>query len=275
MTHTRILYWTKGVGEKRQKHDHVFKSLVLKTRKEAERYLEWGSPGNALIAEAQGLSKYGVLEDWKVSKVKVLSDLALEALPQFQQIEAETEAFKQEARDARKQKKQFEKQLEEVKADTRDRLEKCGWGSLTDEEFSWFVAQGKKDFYFRPSAEDIKAQYAKDHAKQTKTPDKFEGFEELRSTNGWLDPYGKYYPVGGFAQHSAWASDYLRDQKIKDEDEIGGRYPYEILEDLGWLRVMDWGAATGIRFGYCKEPTHDQKETLQLFCALHKVPYTF
>jgi len=272
MSHTRVLYWTKAAGEKRLKHDYVFTDLELKTRKEAEDYLDFGKPGNFLIAEAQGLSKYGILEDWRVIKAKVITDDYLDALPEIRKVEDGIEKLRQNARDTHKETRKIIKQTEALQADTRKELERVGWGSLTDEEFEWHYQTGHTNCYFVPSAIQIKSDYAEAQRRITKEKDPFEGFEELRTTNGWLSPDGHYFPVEGFAEHNKWASDYLFRQKFEFDDDDRG-YDYEKLQDLGWLRVMDWGAGTKLKFGYSKTPTHDQKETLQLFCALHKIKF--
>jgi hypothetical protein len=273
MTHTRVLYWTKAVGEKRIKHDYVFTGVELKTRKDAADYLDFGKPGNFLIAEAQGLSKYGILQDWKVTKSQVISDEYLDSLDEIRRAEDGLEALRQQARDSRKETRKLIKRTEELNALNRKELERIGWGSLTEEEFEWFYKTGNKTCYFIPSASQIKSDYALAQTKLYQAPDAFAGFEELRHTNGWLDPYGKYFPVDGFAEHNNWASNYLFRQNSEFSDADRG-YAYEKLQDLGWLRVMDWGGSTKIQFGYSKTPTHDQKETLQLFCALHKIEYT-
>jgi hypothetical protein len=166
------------------------------------------------------------------------------------------------------------REIEDLDKSTKRELARFRWESLTPEELKWFQGQGKTSFFFLPSAQDIKAQYSQAMKGITNEPDKFEGFEELRSTNGWLNPYGKYYPVGGFAQHDKWAGEYMDEHGIERSHRFGG-YDYEVLEELGWMRIMDWGAGTKINFGHGKEPNHDQKETLYLFCALHKIDNPF
>jgi hypothetical protein len=274
MKHTRVLYWTKGVGEKREQREHVFENLSFKSAKEVDEYMSWGQPGNFLIEDALCLSKHGALENWKVTKVYTLSDEDLESLDEIRRVEAEYKKYKKETRDLKRDTERMRREIDELDKSTKKELERLGLGSLTPEELKWFVDQGKTSFYFRPSAADIKAQYSAAHAKETNEPDKFEGFEELRSTNGWLSPEGRYYPVGGFAQHDKWAGEYMREHGIKENERYGG-YDYEVLESMGWMRVMDWGAGTKMNFGHQKQPTHEQKETLYLFCALHKVDNPF
>lgn len=44
---------------------------------------------------------------------------------------------------------------------------------------------------------------------------------------------------------------------------------------MEWIRIMDWRTKTSISFGNYANPTHDQKETIALFCALHKIDNPF
>lgn len=271
MKHTRVLYWTKGVGEKREYHDYVFYNLTFKNANEVDTYMNWGHPGNWIIEEALFLSKHGALENWKVTKVQILSEEDFENLDQIRRIEAETKKFKKETWDLKRDTQRMRKEIEELDKASKSILSKFHWESLTPEELKWFQNQGKTSFYFIPSAQDIKAQYSQAMSQETHEPDKFAGFEELRSTNGWLNPYGKYYPVGGFAQHNKWAGEYMREHGIEGNKHFGD----EVLENMGWMRIIDWGAGTKINFGHGKEPNHDQKETLYLFCALHKIDNPF
>jgi hypothetical protein len=105
MKHTRVLYWTKGIGEKRENHEHVFMNLSFKNAKEADEYMDYGHPGNWLIADAQYLSKHGILENWGISKVYTLSDEDLEKLDDIRRVEAEIKRFKKETRDEKRNRR--------------------------------------------------------------------------------------------------------------------------------------------------------------------------
>jgi hypothetical protein len=274
MKHTRVLYWTKGVGEKRELREHVFENLSFKNAKEVDEYMDYGRPGNFLIEDALYLSRHGALENWKVTKVQTLSDEDFENLDGIRRVEAEIKKYKKETRDLKRDTERMRREIEEIDKSTKRELARFHWESLTPEELKWFVAQRKTSFLFLPSATDIKAQYSQDMATKANEPDKFAGFEELRHTNGWLSPEGRFYPVGGFAQHDKWAGEYMAEHGIEESKRYGG-YDYEVLEELGWMRVMDWGAGTKMNFGHQKLPTHEQKETLYLFCALHKIDNPF
>ena len=59
--------------------------------------------------------------------------------------------------------------------------------------------------------------------------------------NYWLDPCGILHDCGrGIAVHNEYARQYLINNSIMTEDEIFYSHmcPYQILHDMGWVRVV-------------------------------------
>jgi len=52
----------------------------------------------------------------------------------------------------------------------------------------------------------------------------------------WIDPLGKSYVVG-FSCHNKFAIEYLDEH---DYDIDCDDYPYEMLQNLGWTRILGW-----------------------------------
>lgn len=103
--------------------------------------------------------------------------------------------------------------------------------------------------------------------------------------NAWLAPNGKLYDTG-YMNHNEWASDYIFDKLCgKDwdkqrafEKEIGGNYsyPYQILHNLGWYRLLTWsGPMTQLLSEGGKKLTSDQEDTLMFWCSANKVSYDY
>jgi hypothetical protein len=272
---TRVIYWVKPIREKRLTYDHVFVGVELATIQDAEEYMDHGAPGNHLIDDAVYL--FGVLEDWKVKRVQLLTDDELARVDDIREAEsliikkkAELEKIKAKTKTIKEKSAKLDVEIEKEKV-------RLGWQSLTNDEMSWHLEELKNrtiNVRMPQSAQQIKANYMAAHSDVME--DKFKDFPNMRMTNGWLDPYGEYHHVFGVAEHNSWACDYLESKGIDpyDEDRICG-YPYEKLENMGWIRIMDWGTSTGIKFGYEKKPTHDQEEFLYLFCSLHRIDNPF
>ena len=68
--------------------------------------------------------------------------------------------------------------------------------------------------------------------------------------NGWIKPDGTFIPINTLAGHNEYAIAYLEEEaKSKGLDvfehvyeQDGFRYPFEKLQDRGWIRVMSWGS---------------------------------
>ena len=56
----------------------------------------------------------------------------------------------------------------------------------------------------------------------------------------WIDPFGKSYKVG-IACHNTFASEWLFEHdKAAYETSYHNTYPYEVLQDKGWARILGW-----------------------------------
>lgn len=90
----------------------------------------------------------------------------------------------------------------------------------------------------------------------------------------WISIDGKTYIVG-FAHHEEWATEYLSKHYPEFFDDYGIKntreYSYEILQDLGWIRILGW-----------KDPpvfvipdmiTPKQKTSLREYCIKNSLLY--
>lgn len=78
--HTRIYYWTLGIGREESKiqHVHLAKDCMLDIQ-EADEIMIYGGELNHLIEDAVDSSQFYQLENWGVDKVEHLSDCDLGA----------------------------------------------------------------------------------------------------------------------------------------------------------------------------------------------------
>lgn len=110
-------------------------------------------------------------------------------------------------------------------------------------------------------------------------------------TNAWIKPSGQFIEVG-YMEHNEFASNYFREKygnKCYEviegfEEKYNVQYPYEILHELGWVRLMTWTEGLSRVYGGCEpndgrldtmDPTlnHKQKETLQDWCMDNNYKY--
>jgi hypothetical protein len=197
-------------------------------------------------------------------------------------IEAYTERLQRETEELKAETELKRKELAELEASSKKHLDALGWTGITDEEMKWVQENYHKEFpFFRPTLQSIRERIAKKKG-ETYTPppmdSKYQGFEEYQCLNGWLNPDGRYYPVPNFAQHDAWAWDYL--DKSKGKLEAGriiskAHGATEALQDAGWVRIMKWDGVD-IKFVMNKDKlTASQKDSLFLFCALNQLELPF
>ena len=66
--------------------------------------------------------------------------------------------------------------------------------------------------------------------------------ERKEYTSCWIDPFGEQFDMFGVAQHNEFAHETLEGRYKKTLSEINddNRYPYEILQDMGWARILGW-----------------------------------
>ena len=75
--------------------------------------------------------------------------------------------------------------------------------------------------------------------KLTKTEVKPE-IKKIDYASVWIDPFGKSYKVG-IAQHNEFASEWLFEHdKAAYKTAYHNTYPYEVLQDKGWARILGW-----------------------------------
>ena len=104
--------------------------------------------------------------------------------------------------------------------------------------------------------------------------------------NGWLSPTGRLFEVYGFARHNEWAMDFLEkkwlksgrlenawelNEEIDKELDSWSGYAHQVLEQWGWVRVLDWGTEAGMQFLYDKKPNKRQLRVIFDLCIKYKV----
>lgn len=95
----------------------------------------------------------------------------------------------------------------------------------------------------------------------------------------WIEPSGELHEIG-FAEHEEFASDWIQENKPEIfESKFGftgreiyrGKYCHEILEDLGWIRILGWRDPPC--FVLPTKITTKQKQVLRDYCLNNEVPY--
>lgn len=95
----------------------------------------------------------------------------------------------------------------------------------------------------------------------------------------WIDNIGETHYLN-FAEHESFASDWLKENEpeifelkysFNRETKYALKYAYEILQDLGWIRILGW--ADPPNFVITNRVTPKQKQALKDYCLNNKVPY--
>jgi hypothetical protein len=139
--------------------------------------------------------------------------------------------------------------------------------SEADLGFEYFIAKCKEETKLKNIKEKRKAD------KEKKKNFELHIKEIKKGNNGWLDTYGNFYFVYGFANHNEWAYEFLKKNNLEEEKIKEYIYPYEILEDRGWIRILTWSDGNTRFSPENAKPTKLQEETLVYFCKFHNVKY--
>jgi len=84
----------------------------------------------------------------------------------------------------------------------------------------------------------------------------------------WIDLSGTVYEVG-LAEHNSFASDYL-EELIGNEALIDYHgYPYELLQEKGWIRILGW--TDPVSFVFANKITPKQKQAVRDYCANERI----
>jgi len=95
----------------------------------------------------------------------------------------------------------------------------------------------------------------------------------------WIEPSGEVHELA-FAEHEKFASDWLDKNEpeifeakfgFTGKDKYDHKYCHEILEDLGWIRILGW--VDPPRFVLPIRITPKQKESLRTYCINNNVSY--
>lgn len=76
--HTLIKYKIFPLNQKSFNNTLILNNILLKDKNEAIEYLEFGNAGNYVIQKHVDESIYGILKDWEVLTIKILTDNQLE-----------------------------------------------------------------------------------------------------------------------------------------------------------------------------------------------------
>ncbi|MCK9574818.1 MAG: hypothetical protein WC979_02805 [Candidatus Pacearchaeota archaeon] len=163
--------------------------------------------------------------------------------------------------------------------------------------FEWVVLSFKKtnakpyDTILSVPVIEGRLVFAKKRKKATRKPKvaKTEGTKELKKIEEvsievvrrtykscWIEPSGHVHWVG-FACHEEFAADYLKDNCPELCDKYGfvekqfGKYHYEILQDMGWARILGWTDPPN--FVLPDKMSAAQKRSVREYCMSENVDY--
>ena len=97
--------------------------------------------------------------------------------------------------------------------------------------------------------------------------------EQKQYTSCWIDPSGEQFDMYGVAQHNEFASEILETRyKMTLENFVDdNRYPYEILQDKGWVRILGWTEPP--TFVLPKSLTVKAKLAVKDYCLYEKISF--
>lgn len=95
----------------------------------------------------------------------------------------------------------------------------------------------------------------------------------------WIDNIGETHYLN-FAEHESFASDWLDKNEpeifsskfeLGKKNKYNDKYSHEILQDLGWIRILGWTDPPN--FVITNRVTPKQKQALKSYCLNYEVPY--
>ena len=75
--------------------------------------------------------------------------------------------------------------------------------------------------------------------------------------NLWISPHGRIFKIGMY-EHYIWVREYIR----KKGYEIELEKIVDFMEEIGWLRVIDWGIANHPLMATQRKPNKMQEKAL-------------
>ena len=95
--------------------------------------------------------------------------------------------------------------------------------------------------------------------------------EEKKYPSVWIKTDGTRQEVG-FAEHNSFAINYLKENYPKKYQEYqdSNKYAHEILEDMGWIRVLGWAKPPKFVISKLNPKT---KKAIKDYCQQYGVPY--
>lgn len=109
----------------------------------------------------------------------------------------------------------------------------------------------------------------------------------MNMDNAWIEPDGTVHEVK-YMGHNEFASDLLKKEMNDDEWDHhcdSHNYPYEILHERGWIRLMTWRSRKTRALGNCTTLLHTmtdtmdpsttakQRSVLRNWCKINKFKY--
>jgi hypothetical protein len=151
---------------------------------------------------------------------------------------------------------------------------------IFEDSIDWsYYRIGKYNFEIK----QIKKETKKIKAETKKLKEKTKNVPPLKSKKDypsvWIEPSGEVHELG-FAQHEEFASDWLQENEpqifeakfgFTGKDKYEGKYCYEILQVLGWVRILGWKDPPC--FVIESRITVKQKTALRDYCLNNEVPY--
>jgi hypothetical protein len=143
------------------------------------------------------------------------------------------------------------------------------------------IFKGESDFhYYELGKLTSETNKLKDEIKELKKDSvkpkkpKKENLNNRQYPSVWIEPDGTVYEVG-FANHNEFACDWFQANEPEEfhriHTEYTGKYPYEHLQDKGWIRILGWNDPPN--FVITCRVTPKQRIALKDYCLGNDVPY--
>jgi len=129
-----------------------------------------------------------------------------------------------------------------------------------------FVDEETKDLNKTISLLRENASLLEENARQVKIIEKLdEQIVKRTYPSCWVEPDGKVHVVG-FSGHSKFASEYLLNDRTLSDYPSSDKYAHQILEDMGWIRILGWKDPPMFCFNPKSKKTPKQIKAVKEYC---------
>ena len=129
-----------------------------------------------------------------------------------------------------------------------------------------FIDEETKDLNKTISLLRENASLLEENARQVKIIEKLDE-QRVRKTypSCWVEPNGTVHTVG-FGGHSKFASEYLLNDRTLSDYPNSDKYAHQILEDMGWIRILGWKDPPEFHFNPNSKKTPKQIKAVKEYC---------